>query len=83
MMKKTRCYLNITAEYECPHCEKSLDLFETDLTDDGWLYQLLMPDDNHWSGACKDFSKEHIDNFGEDFSCPECGEIIDIGEVTY
>ena len=84
MNEKISPVLDISVDVECPHCEHFFDLFDCyELKDDGWLYDLLMPKDSHWSDACKDFSKEHLDTFGEPFLCPKCDKEIDIGWVQW
>ena len=82
-MSKTRCFLKIRVEYECPHCNEYVDLLQSPFTDDGWIYDLVMPKDKCWSDACEDFSKEYRESFGEEFKCPECGGLVDIGEIEY
>jgi len=76
--------LNISIDVWCPECGKLIDLLSiTNLLDDGWIYDVVMPQNKHWSGACKDFSEEYLESFGEDFKCPHCDKIIYIGEIIY
>lgn len=82
-MNKTRCFLKIEVKFECPHCKEYIDLLQSPFTDDGWIYDLVMPNDRPWSGACQDFSKEYENTFGEKFECPECGKHVDIGKIEY
>jgi hypothetical protein len=82
-MKKTAGYLNIKIYVDCPNCNERIDLLSSPYTDDGWIYELVMPKDGPWSGACDDFSKEYIDSFGEDFECEHCGKVIDVGNILY
>lgn len=76
--------LNIEINVWCPECNKLIDLLRVDgLTDDGWIYDLVMPRDSHWYNACKDFSKAYLESFGEDFKCPHCRKVIYIGVILY
>lgn len=76
--------LNISVDVSCPECHKCIDLISIDiLREDGWIYDLVMPTSKHWAGACKDFSTEYLDAFGEDFRCPHCNKVINIGEIEY
>lgn len=76
--------LNISVDVWCPECGECIDLISVDgLRDDGWIYNLVMPKDEHWSGACMDFSKEYLETFGEDFKCPHCSKVIYIKEIEY
>jgi len=82
--KKVDGRLNIEINITCPHCEHYFDLMEDqNLLDDGWLHNLVMPNDNHWSDACNDFSKEYYNSFGEDYTCPSCDKIVDIGKIHW
>ena len=76
--------LNISIDVWCPECGELIDLISADgLSDDGWIYELVMPKNEPWSGACKDFSKEHLESFGEEFRCPHCDKVIYIGKIIY
>ena len=84
IMAKETGNLTVSVIITCINCYHVIDLFSIqELIDDGWLYNLLMPRDGPWSGACKDFSKEYRDSFGEDFKCPGCDKIIEIGEIYW
>jgi len=75
-------YLRIEVLIECPECGDIFDLFEIDeLREDGWLADVLMPDDESW--GCNDFSERYEDVFGEDFKCPLCGKAIYIGTIEW
>ena len=73
-MEKTNTTLDVNAYVECPYCEESFDLFYMDtLTDDGYIYNELMPRDEIWGK----------DNWGEIVGCPGCGEKMIIGSVEW
>jgi len=84
-MKIVHGSLSITVLVECPNCNESFDLISDcdHLRDDGWIYELVMPRDSHWSGAVEDFEKLHDDAFGEPFLCPKCGKRVVIGRIDY
>jgi len=75
--------LNITVIWKCNHCEEYQDLFEDEnLTDEGWLYDLMLEDYNM---GCNDktFSEAYSESFGEEYRCPKCEEVVEIGEVGW
>ena len=76
--------LNISIDVWCPECDKRIDLMSIDsLRDDGWIFDLVLPSDKHWSGACKNFSESYLESFGEDFRCTHCKKIIYIEEIEW
>lgn len=82
--ERTIGVLDISIDVICEHCNEMINLLNCDgLTDDGWIYDLVMPKNDHWSGACMDFTKAHIEAFGEPFYCPKCDKELDIGEICY
>lgn len=74
-MKTVEAQINISINFECPHCEEYLDLFDQNhfqgLHDDGYIYGKALGD----NFGCK--------NFNEEVSCPECGEKIKISHINY
>ncbi len=75
-MNKVDCYLNVTAQIECPNrqCEGVFDLFEIEeLTEEGYLYKELLSNEEGWG-------KE---NFGEIVKCPDCGNTFTVGDVIW
>ncbi len=77
--------LEIQVNVWCPECGEHINLLDDEgLKADGWIYDLVMPSDGTpWSDACKDFSKEHLDTFGEDYKCSKCDKTIYIKEIQY
>ena len=76
--------LKISIDSWCPQCDKLIDLISIDeLRDDGWIYELVMPNDKPWSGACEDFSKGYLEAFGTEFKCPHCDKIVYIKNILY
>ncbi len=81
-MKAKFAHLSIKANVECPYhdCNIFFDLFDIDtINDDGWLRGLLL---STFGWGCKNFNKKYIEDFGEDFKCPKCGRVIEIGEIS-
>ena len=68
---------------DCPYenCDEYFDLFELEyLTEDGLLYDLVTPRNNHW--GCADFQKR-LDKLGIKITCPKCERDIEIESVDF
>ena len=82
-MKANFVSLNLELNVECPNpeCTEWFDLFDIqELTDDGFLYKLVVPNDRHW--GCEDFQKQ-LDDAGIEIHCPKCHTKIEIESVEW
>lgn len=73
---KIEAEFTLHVDIECPYCEHDFNLFDcSEMTDDGMIYNKLMPDDDHWSDAGKNFNKK--------VDCPDCKKEILISNISY
>jgi len=82
-MKATFTYLSLELNVECPNpeCSEYFDLFRNkELTDDGFLYKLVVPKNDFW--GCDDFQKQ-LDQAGIEIHCPKCKTKIEIESVEW
>lgn len=75
--------LEIQINVICPYCGEETNLLDIDSKYNEWVYEIVMPTNSHWSGACRNFTREYLNNFGNDFKCPECDKDIYIREIWY
>ncbi len=74
-MKTAKSELNISVDVECPYCEHSHDLLQlSEFTDDGMIYDHVMPNDSPWSCT---------EPLNREFDCEECNETFLIGKIDY
>ena len=82
-MKATFVCMSLELNVECPNpdCGEYFDLFKNqELTDDGMLYGLVVPNNRPW--GCSDFGKE-LDCAGIEIHCPKCKTKIEIESVEW
>jgi len=72
-MKKTDAQIHISINFECPHCDYYINLFDYEnLIDAGYIYDKSL---SSYGWGCKDFNEE--------IQCPECNEEFIIQDIIY
>jgi hypothetical protein len=82
-MKAAFVNMSLELNVECPNadCTEYFNLFDIqELTDDGFLYTLVVPKDGPW--GCRDFQKQ-LDDAGIEIHCPKCGTKVEIESVEW
>lgn len=68
--------LIIELNVNCPECNHYFDMvIDTNLNEEGWLLNEILPEDEHWSTAHEEFKANVI--------CPECSVEFDVEGVEW
>ena len=71
-MKKVTGRIYAQVLVECPHCEATIDLTETHLAEDGYIYKAAM---NGSALGC--------DDLNEKIQCLDCGKTFNVGKIEW
>jgi rubredoxin len=66
--------LSISIDVTCPECGHYFDLADTNLNEEGWIYQEALPE--------KDWHTAH-ENFKCSATCPHCSVEFPVGRINW
>lgn len=75
MTESVRADLIIEVNIDCPECDRTIDLTDLGINDEGFIYKQLL-DDERWS-------IDEDDRIECDISCPHCGVDIHVKGVNW